>query len=725
LSHITLVSNKPLFAPTPDEPIVEHAIFYATCDGWSVFPLRLGEKISHKSAAHSDGRKWGQTTDANEIRRDFKQWPNANVGIVTGAVSGIFVVETDTADGHAEGTDGAAELTKLEAEHGPLPATREAESPSGSIHRYYNHPGFNIKNSASVIGPGIDVRGDGGMVVAPPSVKPGKGAYKWRNDLPIADAPQWLLDKIVAGKEKPEQKISEQAQATVRPPTGYVDHYEAYGAESHRGNGEGYIEATLNGAHDDVVRAPKGQRNPQLNDSSMWLGHFVGGGVLDEQKVIDTMLNASAASGLIADDGKAQCLATIRSGLEAGKAQPRGIPQRESAADGGQTTSNVTLMPQRTTPIHATSYVWTDPTTIRRRQWLYGNLLLRKFVSATISPGGIGKSSLIAAEALAMVSGKDLLGAEPVAPLRVWLWNLEDPLEETQRKIQAAALHYELEPDDIGDRLMVDIGREQKLVIAMATRNGAVIVQPIVDSLVDEIIKHKIDVLVIDPFVSCHEVAENDNSAMDMVLKEWGKVADLGNCAVHLVHHTRKPLGAEGETTTDSGRGASSQTDACRVVRPINRMSEKEATAAGVDNRRLYFRTINDKANLQPPVEKSDWFKLVSVDLGNGPMGMPGDSIGVVTKWEMPDALAGMTGADFEKVARVIRGGKWRHSPQAGAWVGKAVAEALDLDFDNKTVQAKIKRMLGVWYAAKSLVVVERDDESRQTRKFVEVAEVD
>ena len=483
----------------------------------------------------------------------------------------------------------------------------------------------------------------------------------------------------------------------------------------------------------DVVNAPKGKRNSQLNVSSMWLGHFVGGGVINEQEAIDTMMEACASNGLIADDRKAQCLATICSGLEAGKAQPRGIPERESVSAGGQSSDNVIhgdFNPNpkpgyQPTPIHATPYVWTDPASIPQREWLYGRLLLRKFVSATISPGGIGKSSLIVAEALAMASGKDLLGVTPDECLRVWVWNLEDPLEETQRKIQAAALHYELGPGDIGDRLMVDSGREQKLVIATTTRDGAVIVQPVVDSLVDEIIKHKIDVLVVDPFVSCHEVAENDNSAMDMIIKEWGRVAERGNCAVHLIHHTRKPLGAEGETTTESSRGASSQTDGCRVVRPINRMTEKEATAAGVENRRLYFRTLHDKANLQPPVEKSDWYKLESVELGNGPMGLPGDSIGVVTKWAMPDALAGMTAADFDKVASVIRGGKWRHNPQAAAWVGKAVAEALDLDIDNKTVKAKIKRMLGVWYAARSLVIVDGVTEKREPRKFVEVAERD
>jgi hypothetical protein len=383
-----------------------------------------------------------------------------------------------------------------------------------------------------------------------------------------------------------------------------------------------------------------------------------------------------------------------------------------------------------TTPvIHATPYVFTDPASIPMRQWLYGKHLLRKFVTGTISPGGIGKSSLVTGEALAMVSGKDLLDISPPACLRVWLWNLEDPLEETTRKIQAAALHYELEPDDIGDRLMVDSGREQRLVIATATRNGAVIVQPVVDSLVEQIIKHKIDVIIIDPFVSCHEVAENDNGAMDMVVKEWGRVADRGNCAVHLVHHTRKMGGAGGESevTADSSRGGSSQTDGWRAVRTINRMTKEQANSLGIENPWLYFRTINGKPNLEPPADKSEWYKLVSVSLWNGPMGTEGDSIGVVTKWELPAALEGMTAADFQKVAMVIRGGKWRFDPQAKGWVGYAVAQALRLPDPaaDKPTKGKIKRMLGAWYKAKSLVVVDGVDERRVVKQFVEVADED
>jgi hypothetical protein len=372
-------------------------------------------------------------------------------------------------------------------------------------------------------------------------------------------------------------------------------------------------------------------------------------------------------------------------------------------------------------PVHATPYVFKDPATIPQREWLYGQLLVRKIVSATISPGGIGKSSLVAAEALAMVSGQDLVGVKPDEQLRVWLWNLEDPQEETERKIQAAALHYELTPEDIGDRLLIDSGRDQKLVIAQTTRDGAVIVQPVVDSLVAEIVARKIDVLVIDPFVSCHEVAENDNSAMDMVVKEWGRVAQRGNCAVHLVHHTRK-MGDAVEVTTESSRGGSSQTDACRVVRTVNRMTKQEASNAGIENPRSYFRTYNDKANFAPPVEKSTWFKLESVDLGNGPMGLPGDSVGVVIEWDWPDATAGMTAADYDKVVAEVNDGKWRASIQANDWVGVAIANALDLDLDKPADKAKVKAALKMYLEAGTLVEVQRKEgDQRKLKKFIEV----
>jgi hypothetical protein len=382
------------------------------------------------------------------------------------------------------------------------------------------------------------------------------------------------------------------------------------------------------------------------------------------------------------------------------------------------------LVQSKTRSIRATPYIWKDPTTIKLRDWLYGFILLRKFVTATVAPGGIGKSSLSTAETMAMVSGRALLGTQPRKQLRVWLWNLEDPQEETERKIQAAAMHYQLSPVDIEDRLFVDSGRDQPLVIATTTpRSGATIARPMVDDLVTEITARKIDVLIIDPFVSCHELPENDNTAMDRVIKEWGRVADRGNCAVHLVDHTRK-MGGD-EVTVESSRGGKAKTDACRVVRVINQMTKEEGEKAGIENHRLYFRTFNDKANLQPPADVSDWFKLNSVHLGNGHLGGSGDSVGVVTTWQWPDPLADITGADFDRVAAVIRSSKWRENPQASKWVGRAVAKALDLNVDEKTDKAKINGMLNAWRSAGALVVIEGQDERREVRKFIEVREED
>jgi hypothetical protein len=150
-------------------------------------------------------------------------------------------------------------------------------------------------------------------------------------------------------------------------------------------------------------------------------------------------------------------------------------------------------------------------------------------------------------------------------------------------------------------------------------------------------------------------------------------------------------------------------------------MTAAEAGQAGVANPRLYFRTINDKANLQPPADAAAWFKLESVNLDNGPSNTPGDSVGVVTTWKWPDAMAGITGADFDRVAAVIRASKWRESVQANDWVGKAVSRALALDHENMTDKAKIKGMLKSWLAAGSLIVVDGQTAKREPTKFIEV----
>jgi hypothetical protein len=167
------------------------ALHYAEHLG-PVFPVPQGTRKSHKKAKYSGGEPWGATRDPAQIRADRKKWPHANIGLRTGLVSGFFVVDVDTVEGH--GVDGIANLQKLQEKHTPFPATLTAISPSGSLHYYFHAPPkAPIKNSESEIAEGVDVRGEGGMALVPPSVKPGGGEYRWLNHLPIAPAPIWLF----------------------------------------------------------------------------------------------------------------------------------------------------------------------------------------------------------------------------------------------------------------------------------------------------------------------------------------------------------------------------------------------------------------------------------------------------------------------------------------------------------------------------------------------------
>ena len=146
--------------------------------GMAVFPCRPQDK----RPATANGLK-DATTDLDIIRQWWRQEPQFNLAIATGAVSGIFVVDVD-------GLDAEVELRRLEAEYGGLPSTVEAITARGR-HVYFRSPEIPVRNSASKIAPGIDVRGDGGYVLAPPSIHPSGRRYEWSVDCAtaLAEAP--------------------------------------------------------------------------------------------------------------------------------------------------------------------------------------------------------------------------------------------------------------------------------------------------------------------------------------------------------------------------------------------------------------------------------------------------------------------------------------------------------------------------------------------------------
>jgi hypothetical protein len=361
--------------------------------------------------------------------------------------------------------------------------------------------------------------------------------------------------------------------------------------------------------------------------------------------------------------------------------------------------------------ITATPFRWRDPGEFPLRQFLYGKHRIRRYTSSTLAAGGIGKTSLGIVEALAMVTGRPLLGERIKEPLRVWYWCGEDPLEELERRTIAACLHYGIAPEEIEGRLFLD-GRELTLIIAKQSREGIIVAEPVVKDVINAIQSNQIDAMTVDPFVSCHAVAENDNPAIDRVAKTWGYICEAGNCSIDLVHHLRKTGGVE--ATVEDGRGGIALRDAVRSARVINSMTKDQAKAAGVDNAYAYFRVENGKSNLAPRTDKSTWFKFVSVDLGNYDSENQSDQVGVVTRWEWPNPLEGVTARDLALVQTKIAEKEWRENVQSPEWAGHAVAEALRLDVANPAHKEKIKSLLRIWIANGGLKKGERHDPKKQ-----------
>jgi hypothetical protein len=169
----------------PSVDLREFALRYAA-HGWSVIPIEPRGKRPLVSWLEFQQRP---ATRA-EIEGWYRRWPDANVGVVTGSVSGLVVVDVDDRDG------GAESLAALELDHGPLAATVEAATGGGGRHVYFAHPGGTVASRVG-LAPGIDVRGDGGCVVAPPSLHPSGRRYTWLpghgpGEVPLAAAPEWI-----------------------------------------------------------------------------------------------------------------------------------------------------------------------------------------------------------------------------------------------------------------------------------------------------------------------------------------------------------------------------------------------------------------------------------------------------------------------------------------------------------------------------------------------------
>jgi Bifunctional DNA primase/polymerase, N-terminal len=235
------------------------ALAAAVALGLPAFPCR-----PDKSPACPHG--WcNATADPAALGELWRRCPGPLVGVATGAVSGLDVLDIDDAR-HPEAADWRAQ------HHDRLPPTRAHRTRSGGSHLLFRHADA-LRCSASRIAPGIDVRADGGYIVWWPAT-----AEPVLSDVPPAPWPQWLLDALTP------PPAPRRAVAWTPPPN-----YRA---------GSLYASAALRHAAERIARTPIGSRNTTLYAEAYSIGRLIAEGLVDPQHVADTLAAAAVAAGL-------------------------------------------------------------------------------------------------------------------------------------------------------------------------------------------------------------------------------------------------------------------------------------------------------------------------------------------------------------------------------------------------------------------------------------------
>jgi putative DNA primase/helicase len=364
---------------------VVHSALALAARGWPVFPCRDTDKAPLTPASNPKGARNGglylATTDRAAVAAFWKQHPRAMIGLRTGVASGFWVLDLDPKQNTAEellaavtafcgGSVAAADPETGETSLPPMVRTQ-----SGGYHLYFalpldekgdaiplgNRAGLFRKTDADPILHDVcETRGDGGYVIAPPSVMRNGNRYEWiarDGKTPPPQACARLLDLVLRrgefdrsrmrdaeqgelqpqSGEAPQGSISERAQAGVMRPEAKNDRPAA--KASTRLAGESvedhavrlYAEAALDGEIKILLGTTKG-RNDALNVAAVRLGGLVGAGVLSESMVSSALEQAAHGNGYVQKDGLGSARATIQSGLEAGRHSPRDLSEVRATA---------------------------------------------------------------------------------------------------------------------------------------------------------------------------------------------------------------------------------------------------------------------------------------------------------------------------------------------------------------------------------------------------------
>ncbi len=315
--------------------VLEAALDYAE-SGIPVFPCNPDNKRPLTEHGFKDA-----STDTAQIRSWWREHPRAMIGVPTGAASGIFVIDLDVDE--KKGVDGRQTYKELCQAHGGFPITSFQVTPRGGLHFLFRDQGLSVRNSAGKLGPGIDVRGEGGYIIIAPSVMTGGRAYRWqeRGEGPgfagAARAPDWLVTLCLNSKPKAPTPQPPLPQPATEPAADLPDQNNAMAFP-----GTNTVSATAAAVLEQeckiVASAAEGTRNDALNKAAFKLGMLIAAGELDRKVVERDLIAACVKNGLISPKGYGlrEVNQTIKSGIEAGQRQQASLSSAAGQADAWQ-----------------------------------------------------------------------------------------------------------------------------------------------------------------------------------------------------------------------------------------------------------------------------------------------------------------------------------------------------------------------------------------------------
>ena len=640
---MALPSFDPDFA-TPSD----WAAMYRAC-GLQVVPSKHPrEEANWKRPALAE---WTTLQESLIPEATFQRWYSRkgehcrrlNMGVITGRASGnLIVIDLDTHKNDRARQWWQGVLT--ENNFGIEPETCRQVTGGGGRQVLFRVPEWwHAPTNKTTLG--VDVRGQGGFAVIPPSIHASGNSYAWEAgygpwECEIAIASDWLLAAIDALVDEFSGDTQGKPTENTPSPKSEFDTFgrQIDGRESYMAD---LVWAAVVGWRLERNEAPTPAESQERmldafgqyerNVKSRLDGPGSDADKLEREGRGFSVFAAKWRRAIRQWDGRV----TIHMEERRTKA-PRSVSEEplETPADGNGLKPTIPLV--GAFPI--------DPKAIALRDWVIPGLLLRRYLSVLVAPPGSGKSLLTLQLAIAIAVGMDWSGWRMRMPSKTLIVNAEDDISEMHRRLWAAATRMKVAQADLVDKLFLAEAPESIVIARVDTRSRTVVRTPLVEELVNTILAHGISVVVVDPFAETFEGDENSNSEVKWAGILWREVARRTGAAVFLVHHTRKFAG-DMAGNADASRGGGALIGTARIVATLFAMTEDEASALNVppDQRTHYVRFDDAKANMSLVTGVARWFQKETITIPNGTLALPGDEVGVLVPWKPPGAFDGVS----------------------------------------------------------------------------------